>query len=99
MLLFVATFDMAHETVRSEALSDKLRSAARRLPPSLLDPGEACAQKAAQGAQQDSDASGAPTRGSAADATYEGARVYTIYKSVHCSLWNYGSGRTKNLTI
>ena len=49
MLLFVATFDMAHETVRSEALSDKLRSAARRLPPGLLDPGEACAQKAARG--------------------------------------------------
>ena len=52
MLLFVATFDMAHETVRSEALSDKLRSAARRLPPGLLDPGEACAQKAARHKEQ-----------------------------------------------
>ena len=43
MLLFVATFDMAHETVRSEALSDKLRSAARRLPPGLrLHLGRSC---------------------------------------------------------
>lgn len=33
MLLFVATFDMAHETVRSEVLGDKLRPATRRLSP------------------------------------------------------------------
>ena len=69
MLLFVATFDMAHETVRSEALSDKLRSAARRLPPGLLDPGEACAQKAARGTSN-SDAAAHRARGSAADASF-----------------------------
>ena len=69
MLLFVATFDMAHETVRSEALSDKLRSAARRLPPGLLDPGEACAQKAARGHSKTPTLAAQRRRGSAADAT------------------------------
>lgn len=74
MLLFVATFDMAHETVRSEALSDKLRSAARRLPPGLLDPGEACAQKAARGHSKTPTLAAHRRRGSAADATSEGGR-------------------------